>query len=1476
MAFKIEFDDNNMPIAPSFLLTKRNGDTLGFITNIDSININANTDIPTVSFQVYKDADGVRCGVWDDLTDLRLIYCIEWDAWFEITVSLSDSTAVTKDVNGTHLPQAELSQIMLYEIEINTEDDIARDDYTTPTVIYNPNNADASLLNRLIADKAPHYSIHYVSPSLMNLQRTFSFDNTSIKDAFDQIAEEINGVFIYGESTDTRRIPKRTISLYDLSYICNNCGYRGDIFDECPECGSTNITSGYGKDTTIFVSKDNLTDEVDYSVNVDSVKNCFKLEAGDDLMTASIINCNPNGSAYLWYISEEMKKDMPSALVSKINQYDRLYEQYNSTKEFNLSGSKLINYNRLVSKYMLDEYNEKALINPIVGFPSLTKIMYDLIDFKLYLTDGMLPTYHMSDTSASEQVALLIAKNMSPMSVANYNALSASTADNYALEMAKILVDSRYEVKINESSFDSSTYTWSGNFRVTNYSDEEDTALSRNVKIRITDDYTNYVQQKINKLINKNEVEDYSLSSILKLNATKLSNGSFSGDLPKELKKYNIASLKYMQSACQSVIDILIEEGIGDDIAWTTSEQNLYNQLYEPYFTRLQAIEYEIGVKDADIALIESLYTEVNGLRDTAQKALNFQKYLGNDLWKVFCSYRREDTYSNQNFISDGLSNAQLFENVKEFMDGAKKEIVKSATSQHQISSTFKNLLTIKEFQKLTDYFDVWNWLRIEVDGEIYKLRLVSYNINFDNLENIDVDFSDIIRGGTVASDSKSLMSNMSSIASSYNAVTKQSEAGLKAQIQNKKWQDEGFSAETTPFVNSSNNAIKFDKHGMLFRSYDEPSDTYSPTQLKIINSTLAITSDAWQTTKAAIGLFKYTDPETGRQRNAYGVNGEVIVGKLLLGESLGIYNSDASMKFNQNGLVVTNGINTIAINPNANSLFTVSNRLSDVISFDTSGNGVFNGTLYAESGDVGGYHITHYNLYTQFSTQSVIWTQRQATDEYGNLLYETELAFDSHGNPIYETDGQGNTVYVTEVVYDSNGNITYETDQNGDIIYDEVFVYDENGDVMYDDEGQPITRYEPRVATITTPVQATIQVPVMEDVQVTTDNYINNYTVLSSTGNIALSVGATTTTTTDGATIPNASSGKILLYNNGQMTSGNHTITNGTGEPDIFMNRTRSSGKTTQSCVYSWDSDDPAFSFRFRPSTSDSWVYSTIINKDGVHPNPANERSLGLSGRRWKNIYGINLDMSYNGVVYLPNIIRMRDDSNRNRAVIYLYNDGTQNCGSNLIINGAGNSFFGSGESAINLYNAAYRNNTAENLFLSSDTHMYFFVNCQTIANRKYLVLNNALTFYPSVNATGNLGAGSYRWNNIYSAHAVSVSSDERIKKDMEEIYKAKELLMHVIPYQFRFTNEGADRIHYGFSAQQFKRAMTEVGIDDCGAFTLDITDAGKRNGHNRQTATEDEKVYGLRYEELIAPIVQVLQEFEQRLNSIEQRLSM
>ena len=74
----------------------------------------------------------------------------------------------------------------------------------------------------------------------------------------------------------------------------------------------------------------------------------------------------------------------------------------------------------------------------------------------------------------------------------------------------------------------------------------------------------------------------------------------------------------------------------------------------------------------------------IEALRDTIIKELDFQKYIGDD-WDELCSFRREDSWSNDNYISDGLDNAELYKKAAEFVERAKEEIVKASTPKHSI-----------------------------------------------------------------------------------------------------------------------------------------------------------------------------------------------------------------------------------------------------------------------------------------------------------------------------------------------------------------------------------------------------------------------------------------------------------------------------------------------------------------------------------------------------------------------------------------------------------------------------------------------------------------------------------------------------------------------------------------------------------------------------------------------------------------------
>lgn len=970
MAIKINFTVGGVPEYPTLVLAKRDGTKLGLINNTE-IHLRDCMNQPNeMEIKVFKELDGVKCAVWDELTNFKLIWCKEWNLWFDISVDVNEKNPgnIVKNVSCVGLGAAELSQLMLYDIEINTEKDIAREDYDekNPTVLYRPDRTESSLLHRIMSDKAPHYEVMDVDPTIANIQRTFAFNDKSIYDAFQEIAEEIGCLFITNCESGENGKPLRHIYVRDLQTNCNACGHRGEFTGTCPKCGSEDLKPGYGKDTTIFITSDVLGNEIEFNTDVDSVKNCFKLEGGDDLMTATVKNLNPNGSSYIWHVSEDSRKDMSKELRDKLAAYDSLYEYYQDDHEMTVSPDLLSDYNKLVDKYAAmyankasndgkdDEDKDKLekIATPIKGYPALMEALYDTIDFSLYLESGLMPTYKMQDTTAAKEAAKLTSANLSPVAISDTKYISETVTKNAALSMAKVLVDPRYKVEAASSSV--SGKTWTGSFKITNMSAENDTATSSTISVPITDDLETYLKRQIDKALNKSDSEDMSVSGLFKKELP---------DFKDEIKKYCLNSLSEFWIACQSCIAVLDEEGVGDTESW--NKEDIRQKVEKPYREKMTAIEAEIqlrerelgvisgveinndtakvgsayvdyrnkkyGVKDVNTGRSEGLKDELEDIRDDIQGNLNFEGTLKDDgLWNEFCAYRREDCYQNDFYTSEGLSNAELFDKAREFLETASRDIYKASELQHTISTSLRNLLVIKKFEPIREYFEVGNWIRIQVDDKIYKLRLLEYQVHYDDLSNIDVTFSDVMKIRDGLTDFQSIMGAARAMASSYSSTKRQSIKGNEGKLMLDGWVRKGLDATNARIMNCADNQdMIFDEHGMLFRKYDPLIDEYSPEQMKIVNSTLAITKDNWEHAATAVGRFYYHDPlNNGKLTQAYGVNAEVLIGQLILGEQLGIINGDSSLSFDRNGLRIENDTNIVTINPNDEKLFRIQRKV--------------------------------------------------------------------------------------------------------------------------------------------------------------------------------------------------------------------------------------------------------------------------------------------------------------------------------------------------------------------------------------------------------------------------------------------------------------------------------------------------------------------------------------------------------------------
>ena len=985
----IEISPDGQPIAPDLVLAYRGGTKQGIIHNVQSLtNKNDLAQAAEITFDVYKKVDNVTCELWNDIRDFRLIYIPHLDTasfnpWYELSVETDEDDATIKHCQGVHLQEAELGQLSLNDIEINTEDDIARDDYT-PTIIYDPTNPEGSALDRILKDKASHYTIVHVDSSIANLQRTFSWDGSTIKGAFDDIANEVECLFVYGESVNNDGKIHRTISVYDLNDVCMECGERGTFTNKmCTKCNSANIKFGYGSDSGIFLSHENFAGNISYSSNKDEVKNCFRLVAGDDLMTATIRNINPSGSQYIWYFSDSVRADMSKTLRDKLSTYEKEYASYSSDKKIDIPSTVISDYNTLINKYKLYDSSLMNVKYPIVGYSSLTDLYYSTLNFYSLLKTTLAPVSERgTKTTAAQEIKKLTTNTLSPLGIQNANKASVSTVTLALQNYAKVFVDtSLYRITATNDSY--SGNVWKGTITLSSYADENDRATTSIITIYVSDATSDFIKCQLEKAMKKNDVDATGTVALFKKDEA---------EFKKALSFYSVDNLNILASIVRGCLDILIQQGIADP------ENDMYESMYYPYYSKSIWIEDELRERESEILKLRGSKSNPEGVLDYIEKQrqviannLDLHTYLGNSLWTEFCSFRRDDTYKNDNFISDGLSDKELIMQAKEFIKNAEREIVKSATLQHTISCNLSNFLLVKEqdvesspvpivtlagvnivshdqlyfvkgdatFSPLLVNFDVGNWVRIEIDETIYKLRLTSYKIDYDNLDSLNVEFSDVTYGLNSASDIQSILSQAQSMSTSYSMVQHQANKGNNANKQIMDMVENGLNLTNKKIVNAADNQnMVVDETGLLMREKNEFGDDYSSEQTKIINHGFYYTNDGWKTVQTGLGKYIYFDPESGTYKEDYGIIAHKIVGNIILGNKVGIYNTSGSVKIDENGFTVTSDANDTN-----KDLFTLQRKNEDgsytkYVYVDDDGNIKINGKhiQMTTSDDLGSY----------------------------------------------------------------------------------------------------------------------------------------------------------------------------------------------------------------------------------------------------------------------------------------------------------------------------------------------------------------------------------------------------------------------------------------------------------------------------------------------------------------------------------------
>ena len=296
------------------------------ICKLDTYNMQATLKFNSyseLSFEIGRTYNDILTGsieinpYYDLIEALRLIY-VEGFGYFEIQGPelVGDGIKEAKSITA-YSYEYTLSQKYLEEFYINTGEtksveviNASSENNIVPVTLYNESNKKLSLLHLILEKDYAGWEIGHVDPQLQTLSRQFEIDRESIYDflmnevcekfncyiVFDTMNNEIN---VYAESPTEKFIAdgntkkfKCTTSFSSIDTVSIN-GYKTTrwnydgttlILEDAPEPGA--MVEIVGDDSTwetdVFITFDNLSQEIKVDYDADSIKTVLTVTFGDD------------------------------------------------------------------------------------------------------------------------------------------------------------------------------------------------------------------------------------------------------------------------------------------------------------------------------------------------------------------------------------------------------------------------------------------------------------------------------------------------------------------------------------------------------------------------------------------------------------------------------------------------------------------------------------------------------------------------------------------------------------------------------------------------------------------------------------------------------------------------------------------------------------------------------------------------------------------------------------------------------------------------------------------------------------------------------------------------------------------------------------------------------------------------------------------------------------------------------------------
>lgn len=847
---------------------------------------------------------------YDKIEALRLVY-LEGFGYFEIQEPEIESNGIREVKNVTaYSLEYTLSQKYLEEFYVNTgeinsiEVQVAGGSRIIPVTLYNEIKPELSLLD-LVLEKIYGWKIGHIDDSLKTMSRQFEISRASVYDfivqdlcekfncyaVFDTIENKIN---LYAESLITKFIGdgvKTSFTLpspYKTIYSATIDSYKTTAytyefaedpltntktgiltFDIPPSNGAKiEVTDGYQEQhiTDVYVTFDNLAQEVNVSYSAEDIKTVLTVRGQDDL---SIREVNM-GLPYITDLSYYYTVDWMGQELYDV--YTKYLQSYNSEQE---------------------EYQKNS------------ELMLILDDYITYETNRVSLQYSIAD-------------NVTSTTVGTYYIRGGNSEEGYYYTEVTLPEDWNVDVTyytLSGTDLDKTKFANLYNAFLTYYKSEDKKDTSEIEKYK-----ENFMFMEIYT------IDDLilNLSSASTLEQKDKEIDTFLDEMWNQLGLYSLND-NYLIPYKASWQEISKEQGYDDpsnENYWTyhvatVVVDSLTSEIEERKATIAEYQEHYDVLSNKNKEITNGLvmetffkkYYEENGFDSNTSKSKALQ------LLMRLSPFLREDEYTDDNFVETDLDTTEtLMKTKKELMECGRIELQKLSSPKLSFSMNMANIYALIEFEPIINQFQLGKLINVAIRSDyIKRARLLSVDINFDDFSDFTCEFGELTNLKTPSSIHADLLASAlsagKSVASSQSYWNKGSDLATSTDL---KIQNGLLSA--VDGIYNSDKSVLIDNHGILLRKVEDNGE-YSPYQIWLTNNNILISTDAFETAQTGIGVFEVDGRElygvlakailSGYIESSHIVGGTIKIGEQLDGSYAFEVHEDGTVTMSASGTTI-------------------------------------------------------------------------------------------------------------------------------------------------------------------------------------------------------------------------------------------------------------------------------------------------------------------------------------------------------------------------------------------------------------------------------------------------------------------------------------------------------------------------------------------------------------------------------------------